>query len=163
MLALASIMSSCSKKEMEDDLVLNSSPFIYFHIYVHDEEGHNLVNENLGLTLTFEGATYELGPWQPREVVDAKTRNASQYELYRSGDCIVFGSLIPDKEWDTDFVLAWADGSSNVIHLDVKEVRTEDKKGWHTYYAQHWTLDGKEYKDSFRRFYFIKSRPVKEN
>ena len=141
--ALSVILSlsvpSCNKSDTPDALVAVEWYPIELYIYIQDKDAKDLLNYDAtyyvgnDFMLTYNGKTYRMetkGTDENPELILGTDRVKQSHIAY-------FGTLDGDKEYDTDFILTWKDGSQDVIHFTRKIndiLDTEDQ----------WLLNGEE-------------------
>ncbi len=142
-------LASCGDSEEEDDLIIDWSPIEVRFYVVDDDAKTNYVNENFNdiiytTTLSYKGKTYS---------VEKKTLSKDYMPIFYglridSTDlnnlCFYFGELDGGDNYDDDFVIKFADGTSDVIHF-----RRVHKGGLNV--DDSWTLNGES--NSGRVFY----------
>jgi hypothetical protein len=136
---LSLTLPSCNKSDAPDALVAVEWYPIELYIYIQDKDAKDLLNYDAtyyvgnDFMLTYNGKTYRMetkGTEENPELILGTDRVQQSHIAY-------FGTLDGDKEYDTDFILTWKDGSQDVIHFTRKIndiLDTEDQ----------WLLNGEE-------------------
>lgn len=136
---LSLTLPSCNKSDTPDALVAVEWYPIELYIYIQDKDAKDLLNYDAtyyvgnDFMLTYNGKTYRMetkGTEENPELILGTDRVKQSHIAY-------FGTLDGDKEYDTDFILTWKDGTQDVIHFTRKIndiLDTEDQ----------WLLNGEE-------------------
>jgi len=136
--------SSCDNNN--DNLVVDWVP-VTLHIFIHDAQGNNLAQPEMpGLTLSFQGTTYDLQSASDRVSSRAimprfegfyYEPEDSSLSTYNYPAHLCFGELDGAADMDEDLILTWPDGSKTTIHYHCSK-HNERKLSCKRY----WKVDG---------------------
>ena len=116
------LMFSCNKSDNPDAIMSVQWYPIELHIYVQDKDSVDLLNYDSvyyvgnDFTLTYGGKTYRV----ETKYTDEDPELVLLIDNAKRKYCAYFGELDGSKEYDTDFILNWRDGSRDTIHFTRK-------------------------------------------
>lgn len=155
LIVLAVLATGCEKffGGNGGDWIVDWSP-VTVRIEAVDANGSSIICPNMpGMTLTFQGKTYEAKLWER----PTKAYLARMYGLVicpnleddaTSSYVLVFGEIDGALDMDEDLVLNWPDGSRDVIHYHC----SDHYSGPHARCNRSWKLNGEKHEGSIFRF-----------
>ncbi|MBQ3657569.1 MAG: hypothetical protein II956_12085 [Bacteroidales bacterium] len=139
--AISLMFSACDKGEDDNNLIVDWSPIELRFFVVDYGQRTNYVADNYNdiihtTTLTYRGKTYSVGQTLSKYYMpDFKGFYVDSTALEKPFFC--FGELDGAENYDDDFIITFADGTSDTVHFKRVHKGVKDVK-------DTWILNGKE-------------------